>query len=447
MSEVRTFGGWRERRGFGIAGLSGPQTGGALAAVVASLAVALVRPQVLVWIAIPLGAMFAAVVVRVRGESVAGWLERRLRMLRARRVQQHGRDARMPGALSALQVIETQDAAGRDIGLAWLPGAGVTALVPVEPLGVELVAEEEAESWLLGWSDWLAHLGYLPEVKRVAVTVDTGPGTPISSRGFAGDLAGSVLAELTGPTGEMRTRTVVSMTVAADQRSQMASACSHAVDLVAGVGALGRCGVTVLPAMSPAMVAQWVRQAFDPTLPDVEMTPADMGPTAVQETWSEYRHDSVVSACYAWHEPPGENIAPQTLARLLGPATYPKRVSLVYTPVPAQTAAREVDRQAEAAAFRSEYRRRLGRDETARDRVDLHRARRTAQEQATGAGVVDVSLFAVVSAPSVEELAAVTADLQSRAGESRVRLRRSYGAQEAVFAATLGVGHLPSNRW
>ena len=32
MSELRTFGGWRERRGFGVAGLSGTQTGGALLA-------------------------------------------------------------------------------------------------------------------------------------------------------------------------------------------------------------------------------------------------------------------------------------------------------------------------------------------------------------------------------------------------------------------------------
>jgi hypothetical protein len=137
----------------------------------------------------------------------------------------------------------------------------------------------------------------------------------------------------------------------------------------------------------------------------------------------------------------------QTLARLLGPTDYPKRVSLVYTPVPAHVAAREVDRQAEAALFRSEYRRRLGRDETARDRVDLDRARQTAQDQATGAGVVDVSLFAAVTAATEEELGPVAADLEGRAGESRLRLRRSYGAQAAVFASTLGIGYLPTGRW
>src|SRR5690606_19988710 len=109
--------------------------------------------------------------------------------------------------------------------------------------------------------------------------------------------------------------------------------------------------------------------------------------------------------------------------------------------------AREVDRQAEAAMFRSEYRRRLGRDQTARDQVDLQKARQTAHEQARGAGVVDVSLYATVSAPDEQSLHAVTTDLEARAGESRLRLRRSYWAQEAVFAATLGVGFRPSSRW
>jgi hypothetical protein len=64
-----------------VAGLSGLQTAGALAAVVTSLGVALVRPEVLALLSIPLGAVLALVVVRIRGESLAGLLERRARML------------------------------------------------------------------------------------------------------------------------------------------------------------------------------------------------------------------------------------------------------------------------------------------------------------------------------------------------------------------------------
>lgn len=443
MSEVRTFGGWRERRGFGVAGLSGPQTAGALGAVVAALAVALVRPDVLTWLAVPVGGAFALVMVRVRGESLAGLLARRLRMLRAGAVVRTNREARLPGVLSGARLIEDAESPG--VGLVWLPGVGVTVLVPVEPLGVELVSEDEVQSWVGAWSDWLSHLGYLPDVAAVAVTVVTGPAPPTRPAEPARDLAGSIIDDLVG--SRSRTRTLVSLTVSCPQKSEVMRASAAAVEMLTGVGALARCGVAVLPALSSEQVSMWLRHAFDPWLPEVAVAAEDMGPTAVQERWGTYVHDAAVSACYAWHEPPSGHISPATLARLVGPSEYPKRVSLVYTPVPAHAAAREVDRQAEAALFRTEYRRRLGRDETARDQVDLQKARQTAREQAGGAGVVDVSLYAAVDAATEEELRVVAADLEARAGEARLRLRRSYGAQAATFAATLGVGYRPSVRW
>lgn len=427
--------------------MSGPQTGGALVAVVGTLVVALVQPAVLTWIAPALCLLFAVVLVRLRGESLAALIERRVRLRMSAGVRRITWDAPMPGPLEGLQVIEATDAAGRGVGLLWLPGDGITALVPVEPVGPELVDEQQVEGWIQGWSGWLAHLGYAPEVKRVAVTVVTRPPLEGPAQAASGGLAASVMAEVAGVAGQARTRTVVSLTVAAPSRADVSAQCDAVLELVSGGGALARCGMTVLPAMSADDVARWIRQAFDPWLPEVPTTPAEMRPTAVEERWASYRHDSAVSACYAWQEPPGDIITPRTLVRLLGPATYPKRVSVVYTPVLSHVAAREVDRQAEAALFRKEYRRRLGRDETARDHVDLQRARRTAQEQATGAGVVDVCLFVAVAATSDAGLAAVTADLENRAGESRVRLRRSYGAQAEVFAATLGLGLVPSRRW
>ena len=447
MSELRTFGGWRERRGFGVAGLSGTQTGGALLAVIGTLIVALLQPAVLTWIAFPLCAVFALVLVRVRGESLAGLIDKRVRLRVSGGVRRTSWDAPMPGMLEGLRVIEATDADGRQVGLVWMPGESLTALVPVEPLGTELVADAEVEAWMQGWSDWLAHLGYAAEVERVAVTVASGPTPVLPAQPTSDQLAAAVVTDLSAVARHMRSKTVVSLTLAAPDSSEVTARCAAVLELVGAGGVLARCGMSVLPAMSAEDVSLWVRQAFDPWLPEGPTTPADMRPTAVEERWATYRHDSAVSACYAWQEPPGEVVAPQTLVRLLGPAAYPKRVSVVYTPVPAHIAAREVDRQAEAALFRKEYRRRLGRDETARDQVDLQRARRTAQEQATGAGVVDVCMYVAVSATGDEGIAPVTADLDSRAGESRVRLRRSYGAQAEVFAATLGLGLVPRRRW
>ena len=132
-----------------------------------------------------------------------------------------------------------------------------------------------------------------------------------------------------------------------------------------------------------------------------------------------------------------------TIARLLAPAAYASRITVVVAPVPAHVAAREVDRQAEAAVFRSQYRRRLGRDETARERLDVERAQRTAHEQARGSGLVDVGVYAVVSVECEQDLDHACADLHNRAGEARLRLRRAYGEQREAFAASLGLGHVP----
>lgn len=54
-ADIRNYGGWRERRGFGLAGLSGRQTAAALGAVLVLLAVALVRPGFVGVLGIPLG--------------------------------------------------------------------------------------------------------------------------------------------------------------------------------------------------------------------------------------------------------------------------------------------------------------------------------------------------------------------------------------------------------
>ncbi len=207
---------------------------------------------------------------------------------------------------------------------------------------------------------------------------------------------------------------------------------------------LSRCGVRVLEPMSSTDLVEWVRTAFEPAgVPAAGTTWADARPTATEEFWDHYRHDATVSAAYVWDEAPGAGLTPEVLTRMLGPSGYHKRVSLVYEPVAAHEAVREVDRQAEAASFRAQYRRRLGRDETARDRADLEKARETAADQVRGAGLVDVGLYAVVSANDLSDLARHTVDFENRAGESRVRLRRNHGSQAPTFACTLGIGYVP----
>ena len=179
-ADVRTYGGWRERRGFGVAGLSGTQTGLALAGVVVCLATALVRPQALMVMAVPLLALVALVAMRVRGEPVAAVLGRHGRFQWVRRrggLSFRGSESgRLPGVLADAHVIDATDGAGRGVGMFWSPGRRtLTALVPLEPWGPDLVDTDDIAGWVSGWSDWLAHLGYAPLLEHVAVTIRTAP--------------------------------------------------------------------------------------------------------------------------------------------------------------------------------------------------------------------------------------------------------------------------------
>lgn len=444
-THVRTFGGWRERRGFGVGSLTGPQTAAGLVMVLVALGCVMVVPAALPLLALPMALGAVLIGVRVRGETVACML---LRHARWRVAVQRGAttyDAvdtiHLPGVLADVRIHEQGHA------VVWnATRRTATLLVPVEPAGAALVEAEELRTWVHGWGQWLTHLGYVRDLLYVVVTVHTQPQPALPQMEPADDLVGEVMAELRAHvTTASVARTVLSLTVKA---RDLTAACTTLDDVMAGMSALNGCGVSVLPAWTTSELVHWVRQGFDPTSrPGPGTGLADARPTAAREEWSRYRHDAGVSAAFMWDECPGESMSATALTRLLAPAKYSKRVSLVFEPVPAHQAAREVDRQAEAAAFRSQYRRRLGRDESARERLDVEKARQTAHDQASGSGLVDVGLYAVATGDDEQHLEVCAADLHNRAGESRIRLRRAYGAQASCFAVTLGLGYVPVRGW
>jgi hypothetical protein len=132
------------------------------------------------------------------------------------------------------------------------------------------------------------------------------------------------------------------------------------------------------------------------------------------------------------------------LARLVTPGRYPKRVSLQYRPFPAAEAMRVLEAEVNAAQFRAIYKRRTGRDETARDTYDQARARQAAAEEAAGAGVCLVSMYVTVTVASEAELLRAAAETEAAAETSRIRLRRMAYSQAAGFAVTLPCGICPA---
>ena len=146
---------------------------------------------------------------------------------------------------------------------------------------------------------------------------------------------------------------------------------------------------------------------------------------------------------WAWREAPRQQVTSGVLTRLLSPGRFAKRVTLLFRPMSAGEAGRVLESEVNASAFREAYRKAQKRDETARDAADTERARRAAQEEAEGAGVVLMSLYVTATVLDGEQLAEAVADVEARADQSKIQLRRLYGSQSAGFATTLPLGFCP----
>jgi hypothetical protein len=171
---------------------------------------------------------------------------------------------------------------------------------------------------------------------------------------------------------------------------------------------------------------------------------AESGPVGAEEAPDCYRHDSGISMTWAWSEAPRQNVTADVLARLVAPSRYPKRVSLQLRPFGNAAATRVLESEVNAAQFREVYRRRTGRDETARDSYDQARARQAAVEEAAGAGVCLISMYVTVTVGTEAELPRAAAETEAAAESSRIRLRRMTYSQATGFAATLPCGICPA---
>jgi len=365
-------------------------------------------------------------------------------------------------------LVSAPDGRGGEFGLVWNRRSGhLTATLLCAASSTWLVDESDADGWVANWHSWLAALGYVPMVRSVAVTVETAPEAGRTLRDAVHSRVDpqapadvrSLMAELVdrSPTAAADISTRVSVTFD-PARSPLrlhdvnAAAAEASRQLTGLESSLASCGVAVLRRASAADIAGTVRVAFDPAARgeldlararqdlDTALSWAEAGPVGAEEGWDDYRHDGAWSVTWGWQEAPRQRVTSGVLARLIAPARYSKRVTVVYRPLPAGEAARVLEGQVNAAAFREAYRLAQRRDETARDAADRAQAQTAAAEEAEGAGVVLMTLYVTATVMHEEQLLHAVADVESRADACKIRLRRLHGAQAAGFAATLPTG-------
>lgn len=474
---VRLYGGWRRTRGVGLWGLSPTASVVALACLLVPLLLSSVSLRWGLAAAAPAALVAVLTVTRIGGRSLGALAQRRTRWvlgsLTGRRSGRHAAHdlvgtVRWPAPLDGLRVLEVAGGRGGVFGVVHDPASGhLSATLRCAASSTWLVDRSDADGWVGTWHTWLAALGYLPAVRWVAVTVDTAPepGTKLREEVLArldprapAD-ARALLRELVerspGAAADVQTRVTITFDPApgARRRAPLPVRLDEVARLLAGLeSSLSGCGVTVLGRAGVGDLARTVREAFDPASRQDRSTADgreplgwdESSPVAVEEGWGSYRHDSGTSVTLGWQEAPRAQVTSDVLVRLLSPGRHPRRVTLLYRSLPAGQAARILEGQVNAAAFRDAYRRAQRRDETARDVADRDQARRAAQEEALGAGVVLLSLYVTVTTLDPAHLQAAVADVTARADQSRIRLRPLYGGQAAGFATTLPLGLHPA---
>lgn len=471
--EVRLYGNWRKPdAGRGVGGLG--QIGTIIMVVGLGLTIVWATARGLIE-GLIVGAVIASflglVVARDRyGKSLLTRVSERLGWWAARNAGGHlyrsGPLARigygrhqLPGVLAATELSECTDSYGRPFGLLGLAKGRYSVVIATSPDGASLVDSTQIDQWVAQFGAWLANLGDEPGLVAAMVTVESAPdsGTLLRSSvearfdpdapAFARDVMAEVIDRY--PAGSQSVRAHVALTfdgegVAADQFGRdVATRLPH---LTRGLEASGAGATRVCTA---ADICRLVRIAYDPAAAPVmdeavsngdnpELTWGDVGPVSHQTGWDHYIHDSGVSVTWEMTDAPRGAVQAQVLARLLAPHrdVQRKRVSMLYRPVDAGRSAELVEKDLDAAEFRATAENRT----TARQKVAVARAQKTAMEEASGAGLINFGMLVTATVPSDTGLAKARAAIDSLRATARIQLRPTYGAQDSAFAACLPLG-------
>jgi len=372
---------------------------------------------------------------------------------------------RLPGLLAASTLHQAHDAHGAPFALLSVPSTGhYSAVLTCEADGASLVDGDQVDTWVAYWGKWLAGLAHEPGLVAASVTVETAPDSGNRLRrevvthltADAPTLARTVLNEVvdTYPAGSAQITTRIALTYAAAPRpgARRRDADAMAVDIGArlpGLAAgLAMTGAGPARAMTATELAETVRMAYDPavaTLIDQAradggsgLTWADAGPVFAQAHKGHYLHDGACSMTWQMSEAPRGEVYSNVLGQLLDAHRdiLRKRVTLLFRPHDAASAARIVERDRRDALFAAQQ----ARVPNARDTVAVRAADQTAREEATGAGLVRFGMLITATVASADDLPLAATAVDTLAAPARVLIRPVYGSQDSAFAAALPLG-------
>lgn len=475
--EVRTYGNWQKpiSPGLGRLGFAGTAVG-----VVGMLFVIIVMMFSFIG-AIVLGVIIAMALVPLvmrdkHGRNGLQWAVARTSWSAGKSRGAHlyrsgplGRIAlgtcKLPGLAAGSKLFEANDAYGRPFAIVTIPATNHhTVVLTCSADGASLVDPAQVDTWVAYWGHWLSQIGHEPGLVSASVTIEAAPDTGERLRSEvelnlsqdAPSLAKQVLNEVTQAYGQgsaqMSTRVALTYSGAARGSRGRRSAEDMAVDL--GMRLPGLCSSLQMTGAGPARpmsgreLTEVIRVAYDPSVATfIEQARSnaksslkwdDAGPTATEEAWGHYRHDSAYSVTWAMSEAPRGEVYSSVLTRLVSP--HPdimrKRVTLLYRPHDPATSARLVERDRKDAMFKAKQ----AKVENARDSIAVQAANQAAKEEATGAGLVRFAMLITATVNEAADIKLAASAVDNLTASSRILVRRVYGSQASAFAAALPLG-------
>lgn len=486
--EPRTYGGWRQSRGLGAFGLTGPETaliGFHLFVLIGAFGWA---RQALLPVAVS-SVVAVALIARVEGIALwtmlwreTAWHTRRLRgrgeWMSPLVWFQPEAGATLPGPLAATVMYQVSVAGHATYGAVYNQRSGeVTVSFVGNAQTIGLADHEETDIWVSNWGTFLSSLPDIPQIKHVAVTVATAtdPSPAVKANldrmrsEHPPDLSARIMDDVADyfSAGTQRTRTMVSVTFdprwaaagwARKPETVIPEIHGHVMSITA---ALQQCGLTSLRPATAHELAAEVRAAFSPAVAgdayEAVRTPEGRealrwdlaAPTTAEDHRTFFEHDGARTVTWALVMPPRETVTATILTGILRPSTFTKRVTLWFHPLPAAKAQRHLEGQ----RFMADVKRRLAESqqshETARELHDRSITDDAARSEALGAGYGTFTLVVAVTVPTTDSLSPAAEqqlmkqaelDVTNGAASSRLTLRRLDKSHGLGLTATLPAG-------
>ncbi|MCX4732722.1 SCO6880 family protein [Streptomyces sp. NBC_01363] len=466
--------GFRVRRSYGFGGLSKGATLMGVSVLVGEGLVGTQQPMTLL-VTLPVtGAVLALAAARRHGMSALSYYWAKVAWKRATRSEAtlfrrvllpHPYALDLPGVGASSTLIKAHDPhSGRPVGVVHDRATGqMTVSTLLAPGGSLMAPTGTVQGNLRTWSSVLDAMSTDDQIKGASVTIQITPGAgealgdDVEARKdpSAPRLAKNLIDELvrTTPRATASVAPWMSVTVdpseSANPPTDLAEQVAEALKVVHGIDLSGT-GTDIQRRATDVDLRRLVRSAYDPAAFNArnedfaELSWGECGPQAADDGWEEYAHDGAVSLSWVLREMPRRPIPYSVLLPLLAPGRFQRRITLAYRVLDPHEGEAVLEREIDNAHNRARVTAEVKGRAKWSQKADAQRAEQAAAQAAGGAQVADWTLMVTVTARGTAELPAARQEMDRAFKAMRgIRMRPAYGAQAAVFAASLPLGYNP----